>query len=177
MKIFATLIISLFLISNCFSQYSVNIDTFEKQELPTWFIYKGDTVGLVFSVQQAQKIDSDLELLYWLEKKGFTCDSTISTYIKVVDEMNKQITIFKTTVKELDSKSQDKDIQINNLKNQILNKQNQIDLANKQIDGFGIVTENNNLRISNLKTQRNLWIGGGFLSTAAAVLVTILILK
>lgn len=177
MKILTTLIISLFLISNCFSQYSVNIDTFEKQELPTWFIYKGDTVGLVFSVQQVQKIDSDLELLSWLEKKGFTCDSTISAYIKVVDELGKQVTIFKTSVEELNGKLQDKDKQINNLKTQIAKKQEEIDLANKQIADFQTITNNNNIRISNLKLQRNLWIGGGLLGTATAALITFLILK
>ncbi len=177
MKFLTTLIISLFIISNCFSQYSTNIDTFEKQELPTWFIYKGDTVGLVFSVQQVQKIDSDLELLSWLEKKGFTCDSTITIYIKVVDEMSRQITIFKTNVDELNGKILDKEKQINNLKIQIDNKIDQIDLANKQIIDFVKITENNNRRISNLKSQRNLWIGGGLLGTATAALITFLILK
>lgn len=177
MKFLTTLIISLFLISNCFSQYSVNIDTFEKQELPTWFIYKGDTVGLVLSVQQVQKIDSDLELLSWLEKKGFTCDSTIAAYIKVVDEMGRQITIFKTSVEELNGKIGDKDKQINNLKVQIANQQYQIDLSNKQIADYVKITENNNIRISNLKLQRNLWIGGGLLGTATAALVTFFILK
>ena len=177
MKFLTTLIISLFIISNCFSQYSVNIDTFEKQELPTWFIYKGDTVGLVFSVQQVQKIDSDLELLSWLEKKGFTCDSTITIYIKVVDEMSRQITIFKTNVDELNGKILDKEKQINNLKIQIQNQRDQIDLANKQIIDFVKITENNNRRISNLKSQRNLWIGGGLLGTATAALITFLILK
>ena len=177
MKFLTTLIISLFIISNCFSQYSVNIDTFEKQELPTWFIYKGDTVGLVFSVQQVQKIDSDLELLSWLEKKGFTCDSTITIYIKVVDEMSRQITIFKTNVDELNGKILDKEKQINNLKIQIQNQRDQIDLANKQIIDFVKITENNNIRISNLKSQRNLWIGGGLLGTATAALITFLIFK
>lgn len=177
MKFLTTLIISLFIISNCFSQYSVNIDTFEKQELPTWFIYKGDTIGLVFSVQQVQTIDSDLELLSWLEKKGFTCDSTITIYIKVVDEMSRQITIFKTNVDELNGKILDKEKQINNLKIQIQNQRDQIDLANKQITDFVKITENNNRRISNLKSQRNLWIGGGVLLAVTSTLVTFLILK
>lgn len=177
MKFISILAFCLLLVTNCFSQYSVKIDSFEKQELPTWFIYKGDTVGLVFSVEQVQKIDSDLELLSWLEKKGFTCDSTISAYIRVVDEMGRQITIFKTSIEELNGKISDKDKQINNLKIQVANQQKQIDLANEQLADYQKVTENNNRRISNLKLQRNLWIGGGVLTTITATLVTFLILK
>jgi hypothetical protein len=62
------------------------------------------------------KIDYDLELLSWLEKKGFTCDSTIAIYIKVVDDLEKQVTILKTTVSEINKDITDKNSQIKILK-------------------------------------------------------------
>ncbi len=176
MKSILTLLFSIILLSTASSQYSVNIDSFGTQELPTWFIYKGDTVGLVFSVAQVQKIDSDLELLSWLEKKGFTCDSTIAAYIKVIDEYGKQVTIFKTNISELSAQIVDKDTQIANLKKQVNNYKKDLDLANTEITNFKKVVDNNNRRITNLKIQRNLSIGGGAILTAAATLITYFIL-
>lgn len=176
MKHFLTIILLMFFSIISYSQYIVNIDTLPKQDLPTWFIYKGDTVGLVFSIEQVQKIDSDLELLSWLEKKGFTCDSTIATYIKVIDEYGKQVTILKTSISELNQQISDKNSQIDNLKLKIDNYQKDLGLANDEIKNYKKVVENNNLRIGNLKLQRNLSISGGVLLTTVATLVTYLIL-
>lgn len=177
MKFFTTFILSLFLFTNCFSQFIVNSDSLPTQELPTWFIYKGDTIGLVLSVQQVQKIDSDLELLSWLEKKGFTCDSTLAAYVRVVDDLGKQITIFKINVEELNTQIKNKDSQIDNLKQQVNAHKKDLNLANEQITLWEKVNQNNNKRITRLKIQRNLWIGGGVLATVTATLVTFFILK
>jgi peptidoglycan hydrolase CwlO-like protein len=177
MKYFLTFIISLIFIIKMNGQYNVNIDSLPKQELPTWFIHNGDTVGLIFSIQQVQKIDSDLELLSWLEKKGFTCDSTIAAYIKVIDEYGKQVTILKTNISELSKQIIDKDSQITNLKKQADNYKKELDLANNQISNYETVVSNNNIRITNLKIQRNLSIGGGVFLTAAAVAITFFIIR
>lgn len=177
MKFLTTFILSLFLFTNCFSQFIIDSDSLPKQELPTWFIYKGDTVGLVLSVEQVQKIDSDLELLSWLEKKGFSCDSTITAYIRVIDDLGKQITIFKVNVEELSAQIKDKDSQIDNLKGQVNAHIKDLNLANEQIEKWKQINLNNNARITRLKIQRNLWIGGGVLATATATLVTFFILK
>jgi peptidoglycan hydrolase CwlO-like protein len=177
MKYFLTIIISLIFLTNLSAQYTVNIDTFSKQDLPTWFIYKGDTVGLVFSVEQVQKMDSDLELLSWLEKKGFTCDSTISAYIKVIDEYGKQVTILKTNISELNAQVSDKTSQISVLNQQIENYKKDFELAKNQITNYEKIVKNDKIRITNLKIQRNLSIGGGVFLTAAAAVVTYLIIR
>ena len=64
---------SLIFILKMNGQYNVNIDSLPKQELPTWFIHNGDTVGLIFNIQQVQKIDSDLDkkFVYWKERFEF----------------------------------------------------------------------------------------------------------
>ena len=86
MKYLYTFLLILASFNLVYSQRSVSVDTLPVKidDFPAWFIHKGDTVGLIFTIEQVQKIDSDLELLSWLEKKGFTCDSTISVYIKLV---------------------------------------------------------------------------------------------
>ncbi len=177
MKSIITLLLSFVLINNISSQSLINIDTTISNELPNWFIHNGDTVGIVFSIEQVQKMDSDLELLYWLEKKGFTCDSTISVYVRVIDDYGKQITILKTTVSELSSQVDDKDSQIKNLKNQVSGVKKELNLANIEIENYKKIVENDNKRIRNLKTQRNLSIAGGAILTTAATLITYFILS
>lgn len=177
MKYFLTFMMSLIFILKMNGQYNVNIDSLSKQELPTWFIHNGDTVGLIFNIQQVQKIDSDLELLSWLEKKGFTCDSTIAAYIKVIDEYGKQVTIFKSTISELSNQNIDKDSQITNLKKQVDTYKKDVDLFKTQMSNYETVVSNNNRRIYNLKLQRNLSIGGGVFLTAAAAVITFFIIR
>lgn len=177
MKYFLTLIISFLILNSSLAQYKIDIDSLPNQDLPTWFIHKGDTVGLVFSIQQVQKMDSDLELLSWLEKKGFTCDSTISAYIKVIDEYDRQVTILKTNISELTDQVKDKDSQIKKLNILIDNYKRDLDLAKNQIKDFEKIVSNNNTRITNLKIQRNLSIGGGVFLTTAAAVITFLIIR
>lgn len=177
MKYLLTLFLSFVIFNVSLAQYKIDIDSLPKQDLPTWFIHKGDTVGLVFSIQQVQKMDSDLELLSWLEKKGFTCDSTIAAYIKVIDEYGKQVTILKTNISELTDQVKDKDSQISKLNILIDNYKKDLDLAKKQITDLEKIVSNNNTRITNLKIQRNLSIGGGVFLTAAAAVITFLIIR
>lgn len=178
MKYLYTFLLILASFNLVYSQRSVSVDTLPVKidDFPAWFIHKGDTVGLIFTIEQVQKIDSDLELLSWLEKKGFTCDSTISVYIKLVDDLEKQVTILKTTISELNNDISDKKSQISILKEKIENYKKDVDLANSQIVKLKEVIDNSNRRISNLKTQRNLSIGGGVLLTTAATLITYFLL-
>ena len=178
MKYLLAILFSTSIGGTLFSQRSLEIDTIPEkiEQYPAWFIHKGDTVGLIFTVEQVQKIDSDMELLSWLEKKGFTCDSTISVYIKVIDEYKKQVTIFETTISELKNQISDKDSQINNLKKTVQNWENDFKLAEEEILKLKSVITNSNIRILNLKTQRNLSIGGGVLVATAATLITYFLL-
>jgi peptidoglycan hydrolase CwlO-like protein len=180
MKYLFTVLLTILSFSSIYSQRSIELDIdilpVKNEDFPAWFIHKGDTVGLIFTIAQVQKIDSDLELLSWLEKKGFTCDSTISIYIKLVDDLEKQITILKTTVVELNKDITDKNSQINILKEKGGKYEEELKLANTEILKLNKVVTNSNQRITNLKLQRNLSIGGGVLISAAATLITYFIL-
>jgi peptidoglycan hydrolase CwlO-like protein len=151
MKYLLTLIFSISILSSIFSQRSLQIDTLpiKIEEYPAWFIHKSDTVGLILTIEQVQKIDSDMELLSWLEKKGFTCDSTISVYIKVIDEYKKQVTIFEVKISELNNQIIDKNSQIDNLKRTIENHEKEIKLSDDQIKKLNEVVTNSNKRIKN----------------------------
>jgi peptidoglycan hydrolase CwlO-like protein len=180
MKYLFTILLTILSFSSIYSQRSLGLDIdtlpVKTEDFPAWFIHKGDTVGLIFTIDQVQKIDSDLELLSWLEKKGFTCDSTIAIYIKLVDDFEKQVTILKTTVSELNKDITDKNSQIKILKEKGEKYEEDLKLANTEILKLNKVVDNSNQRITNLKIQRNLSIGGGVLVATAATLITYFLL-
>ena len=180
MKYLFTIFLMILSYSSIYSQRTIGLDIdtlpVKNEDFPAWFIHKGDTVGLIFTIDQVQKIDSDLELLSWLEKKGFTCDSTISIYIKLVDDLEKQVTILKTTISELNKDITDKNSQIKILKEKGVKYEEDLKLANSEILSLNKVITNSNQRITNLKIQRNLSIGGGVLVATAATLITYFLL-
>ena len=109
-----------------------------------------DSVGnkiLVMTISQAQKIDNNLELYKLLSLEGDECDSLNVSYVKVIDELNKQVTLFTIDVNALKGQINEKDQQISNLQTQLKNitesnqlcnaqkvdDQKQIDILNKEI--------------------------------------------
>ncbi len=71
--------------------------------LPRFIINGADTMVLL-SLEQAQKLDSDEELLTLLKKSKINCDSLGNYYIKVISDKNETISLLK--VKMLKSESE-----------------------------------------------------------------------
>ena len=103
---------------------------------------KGEKV-MIFTIEQAQKIDNDLEILTILEKSKIQCDSLNLSYIRIVDVQTHQIVLLEKSIYELKSQIVDKDSQIGNLSVQIKNLEEsnkicdeQKCIKDKQIDGL-----------------------------------------
>ena len=103
---------------------------------------KGEKV-MIFTIEQAQKIDNDLEILAILEKSKIQCDSLNLSYIRIVDAQTHQIVLLEKSIYELKSQIVDKDSQIDNLSVQIKNLEEsnkicdeQKCIKDKQIDGL-----------------------------------------
>lgn len=109
-----------------------NVDSF-RHNLPSYYVQNNDTLGIVISIQQAQKIDNDEELLQLFEKMNVSCDSTIKKYIAVVNEYDKKIAVMEVKISKLETISKEQTTQINNLKSQIINYQIQMDLLHQEI--------------------------------------------
>jgi chaperonin cofactor prefoldin len=102
---------------------------------------------LVMTIAQAQKIDNDEELFKLLSLEGDECDSLNVSYVKVIDELNKQVALFTIDINALKGQINEKDQQIANLQTQLKNitesnqlcnaqkvdDQKQIDILNKEI--------------------------------------------
>ena len=69
------------------------------------FLINGSDTTVVLSLEQAQKLDSDEELLTMLKKSKISCDSLGSYYIKVIDDKNVTISVLKIKILKVESES------------------------------------------------------------------------
>ena len=133
---------------------------------------KGQKV-VVFTLEQAQKIDNDLEVYALLKVARIQCDSLNLSYVKVIDEQRNQIVILKN-INEQDVKQlADKDKQIKNLTDQNINLEKSYKLCDEQ-------RVNDQKEIDGLKkdVKKMKWksLGSGFLVGFVATLVTVLLI-
>ena len=94
-----------------------------------------DSLGnkiVIMTIEQAQKIDNNLEILKLLERQGTECDSLNTAYLKVIDNMGKQISLLELDVKKLKEQIADKDAQIANLQTRLSNMEESNKLCEDQ---------------------------------------------
>lgn len=133
---------------------------------------KGQKV-VVFTLEQAQKIDNDLEVYALLKVARIQCDSLNLSYVKVIDEQRNQIVILKSISDQDIKQLSDKDKQIKNLTDQNTNLVNDISLCDNQ-------RGNNQKEIEGLKKDikktKLKSLTGGFLIGVVATLITVLLI-
>ena len=135
MKKLSLIISFVFLFLFSFSQ---SIDsTFESsvndfQDLPQYFIQNDDTVGILLSVSQLQKLDNNTELLELFKVMDLQCDSINSYYVGIIDDLENKIHIQEVKISNLLQQIDEQNSMIENLKQQVLNKSIQIDISNQQ---------------------------------------------
>lgn len=83
-----------------------------------------DSLGnniFVMTIEQAQQIDNNLELLELLKISSSQCDSLNISYLKIIDNIGKQILLQDLDIKKLKEQILDKDDQIVNLQLRLSN--------------------------------------------------------
>jgi hypothetical protein len=139
-------------------------------------VVEGDTMGIIFSLEQAQKIDNDLEMKSLLEKKGYACDSTLSKFIKLVDEKTAFISSLDLKIKSLEDLLKDKDLSIDNLNSRISNLNLDVIFSNQQLTRKDGIIQNKDVQINTLKVQRAWAIGGGVSALLGGILIGVLLI-
>jgi predicted RNase H-like nuclease (RuvC/YqgF family) len=91
----------------------------QSNETPRYLIENGDTIGIVLSTEQVQKLDNKVELLYLFEKLQMNCDSVNSYYIEVINRSDEKIGLLEVKISDLISKGNEKDNLIVNLRTQV----------------------------------------------------------
>lgn len=161
------ILLSIFLLLNwCFLSQNV---------YPKIFVDSSGQKLVIFTYQQAQKIDNNFELLMLLEKKGSECDSLNLGYLRVIDNLENQNRLLNSSMSLLKDQSIDKNTQIRNLQDQLSN----CDKISKDCDSqIKIRDEQIVLLKKELKTvkrKRNITYASGILGTISAILLVVLI--
>lgn len=152
----------------------VQVEAFSQTGYPR---FETDSLGqkvVLLTIEQAQALDNKTDLLVLLEKLNGQIGEYDSACIKVVNE--KEAVIASQT------------IQINNLKESIVNRDNQLTVQQKNIDGLLVKIASYEKELSNNKTEIDLhikqirkskWrygIGGGIGGIIVGLVVSILVL-
>lgn len=161
--------IILLILTGLFSILSIKAQTVT---YPYFLVKNGDTVGVVFSISQAQRIDNDYELLSLLRKAKIQSDKIDSASIVVVNDLNEKVAELKVKISTLEDIDKLKNSQILDLKSQIdLYKKDQ-SLSNDQSFKKDSIINNYKSEVRKLKTQRFF----GFIISGSGLLVGILLI-
>lgn len=136
---------------------------------PKYYVVNNDTVGVIITIEQAQKIDNDLEIKNLLEKSLIDCDSLSSQYIVVVDKLEKRVAILEVKNSELLKATSQQEMIIGKLNDKIKNFEKELILCDEQGKKKDQIISNQN------KTINKLLIGGGALNLGLIIIIGALI--
>jgi hypothetical protein len=105
----------------------------QSNETPRYLIEKGDTVGVILSIEQVQNLDNKVELLYLFEKLQMNCDSVNLHYIEVINSSDEKIGLLEVKTSDLISQGNEKDNLIKNLKTQVSKLEEDSGLCDTQL--------------------------------------------
>jgi predicted RNase H-like nuclease (RuvC/YqgF family) len=141
----------------------------QNRDLPQYFIEGGDTIGILLSIEQVQKLDNNSELLDLFKQLQIDCDNIETSYAGVINKCNEKIALLELNLSDFRNQSIEKDDLISNLKTQLSNSE-----SNKSLCDVQIVKKNEEISIlkSDLRKEKfKKWIstGGNVILAAASV--------
>lgn len=169
MRNILAILFSIFCLSS-FGQYkNLRLD---RPDLPAYLIAnESDTVGIVFTILDVQKIDKNLELLEYMEKVNSKIDTSQYYYISLVGDLEMKVELQKNKIINLVSQSLIKDKMIDDLKSQLR-------LSDEKSKNLQDVSDNKDLIIGEkdreIKKQKTLKFIYGTLGLIGMVLIAIL---
>ena len=133
---------------------------------------RGEKV-VVFTLEQAQKIDNDLEILSLLEKSSIQCDSLNLSNARTIEAQARQIEFLDKGIILLEEQVKDKDLQIENISTRFKN----LEKNNKICDEQKTIKERqiSKLKLDLKKEKAKSWLLGG--SGIAIGILAILIIR
>lgn len=112
---------------------------FVKEDLPQYFVQNEDTIGILLTIEQVQKLDNNSELLSLFEKLSIKCDSLDTYYVGVINNMNDKITILDLKVAKQDEAMKKQDDMVKDLKAKVANALLRLDLCEQQISNDSLI--------------------------------------
>lgn len=132
----------------------------QTEKYPRYYIQGGDTLGVIYSIDQVQKIYNDQVLLSLFRGMRVGCDSLMKKYLVVVNKYEQKQLIDKSLIDQYEKNREEQErtnktylTKIENLEKDSRDCDRQKDLKDGQM-------KNLNETIKELRTQRN-WLLGG----------------
>ena len=167
MRTFVLLLITLVLTTDLFSQNNT-------PDLPAYYIKNKDTIGIIISIEQAQKIDNDLEILKLFRQSAVKADSLDRQYLMVIDKQQNKIGILELKTQKQDSMLQDQGAMVTQLNRIIGNYKSDLAKCDEQHALKDKIISNQEKDIMQLKLKKSF---GYLLSAILGSLLLITLLK
>ncbi len=141
----------------------------KSQDLPKYFIENGDTIGIIISIEQAQKLNKDSELLTLFRQLNVDCDKLDISYVKVINSLDQKVALLEFNNKNLKSLNLKNDSLVKNLQEQVNTVTENKNLCDEQL---GLKKEENEILKNQLKKEKF----RKFLSISGNVALTVVVL-
>lgn len=165
------LFLGLFLGLGVFGQEYQNL-RLDRPELPAYLIAnQNDTIGIVFTILDVQKIDKNLELLEYMEKVNTKIDTTQYYYVSLIGDLELKVELQKNKILNLVSQGLIKDKMIDDLKSQIKLSDEKAKNLQDESDNKDVIIREKDDEIGKQKTLKFIF---GTLGVIGMVLIAIL---
>ena len=132
----------------------------QEDNYPKYYIQNGDTVGVIYSIKQVQRIYNDEVLLSLLKDVRTGCDSVIEKYLVIVNQYEQKQLINKSLIDQYENSMKEHKLELNTYKKKVQNLELEVENCGVEKDLKDGQIKNNRLIIDKIKTQRN-WLFGG----------------
>ncbi len=169
--LFIFIIISI--ISKSQNQYEYENLRLDRPDLPAYLIANvSDTIGIVFTIENVQKIDKNLEVLEYMESQQSQIDTTEFFFTSLVSDLETKIDIQKHKIMNLISQSLVKEGLITNLRSQMEEKNGTISRKDTEISNLNKIITNDKKEIKKQKFLKWVSIVGGVIAAVATGIIS-----
>jgi hypothetical protein len=144
------------------------------QNLPKYHIVNGDTIGIILSTEQVQKLDNNTELMYIYERMILDAQTLDFYYIEVIKDMSQKIDLLSLKILNSDSIINQQELAIDILQKMVDNREIDSKLCNKQRENDALIIKKLEKKIRNDKWKKFVSWGVGGLATAGIIISIIL---
>ena len=143
----------------CFFIFQIN-NLFGQEKFPKYYIQSGDTIGVIYSIEQAQKIYNKSVMLDLMKGLRHGCDSLVKKYFVIVNQYEQKQLVDKSLIEQYEKSIKEKDLTLLATENKVTNLESDLKKCDEQSSIKDGKIKNDLLIIDELKKQRK-WLLGG----------------
>jgi hypothetical protein len=143
-------------------------------DLPQFVVVLGDTVGILVTVNQLQKMESDVELLGLFKQLDTLNSEAEYFYINIINNMEDKITLSQNKISELMKVTGKQESMVETLKEKLKNAEMRLKLTEEQRENDAIAIKTFEDDINNLKLKNILSYSSSGLLGAGLIAITVL---